>query len=76
MPFKEQKSKDMEVFANGGLSTLCIAYIMLDEYLTWSRDAATNAIENRDAVDVVALDLGRASGLSPTLKDHFSVQLT
>lgn len=49
---KDQTSKDMEAFANGGLRTLCIAYRVLDEdeYLTWSRtyDAATNAIENRD----------------------------
>ncbi|KAE9385611.1 phospholipid-translocating P-type ATPase, partial [Gymnopus androsaceus JB14] len=49
---KEQTSKDMEAFANGGLRTLCIAYRPLEEeeYLNWSRtyDAATNAIENRD----------------------------
>lgn len=49
---KEQTSKDMEMFANSGLRTLCIAYRWLEEeeYLTWSRtyDAATNAIENRD----------------------------
>ncbi|KAK0451302.1 uncharacterized protein EV420DRAFT_1560180 [Desarmillaria tabescens] len=49
---KEQTSKDMEMFANNGLRTLCIAYRWLteEEYLTWSRtyDAATNAIENRD----------------------------
>ncbi|KAF5371423.1 hypothetical protein D9757_010009 [Collybiopsis confluens] len=49
---KEQTSKDMEFFANGGLRTLCIAHRMLEEeeYLTWSRtyDNATNAIENRD----------------------------
>ncbi|KIK63428.1 hypothetical protein GYMLUDRAFT_41114 [Collybiopsis luxurians FD-317 M1] len=49
---KEQTSKDMEFFANGGLRTLCIAYRMLEEeeYLSWSRtyDNAANAIENRD----------------------------
>ncbi|KAJ3992228.1 phospholipid-transporting ATPase 1 [Lentinula boryana] len=49
---KEQTNKDMEVFANGGLRTLCIAYRMVEEeeYLPWSRtyDAATNALENRD----------------------------
>ncbi|KAJ3511252.1 hypothetical protein NLJ89_g4205 [Agrocybe chaxingu] len=49
---KEQTSKDMEMFANNGLRTLCISYRYLqeDEYLTWSRtyDAATNAIENRE----------------------------
>ncbi|KAF9465973.1 phospholipid-transporting ATPase 1 [Collybia nuda] len=49
---KEQTSKDMEMFANSGLRTLCIAYRWLEEeeYLTWSRtyDAAANAIENRD----------------------------
>ncbi|KAF9042681.1 phospholipid-translocating P-type ATPase [Rhodocollybia butyracea] len=49
---KERTSKDMEMFANGGLRTLCIAYRPLEEeeYLTWSKtyDDATNAIENRD----------------------------
>ncbi|KAF9556878.1 phospholipid-transporting ATPase 1 [Agrocybe pediades] len=49
---KAQTSKDMEMFANNGLRTLCISYRYLEEeeYLTWSRtyDAATNAIENRD----------------------------
>ena len=49
---KERTNKDMEMFANNGLRTLCIAYRYLeeDEYLTWSRtyDAATNATENRD----------------------------
>jgi phospholipid-translocating ATPase len=49
---KDQTSKDMEMFANSGLRTLCIAYRWLEEeeYLNWSRtyDAATNAIENRD----------------------------
>jgi len=53
---KARTSKDMELFANNGLRTLCISYRYLeeDEYLTWSRtyDAATNAIENRDdAID-------------------------
>ncbi|KAF5353971.1 hypothetical protein D9756_007010 [Leucocoprinus leucothites] len=49
---KEQTSKDMEMFANNGLRTLCIAYRELDEeeYLGWVRtyDAATSAVENRD----------------------------
>ncbi|KAF9524901.1 phospholipid-transporting ATPase 1 [Crepidotus variabilis] len=49
---KEQTSKDMEMFANNGLRTLCISYRYVEEedYLTWSRtyDAATNAIENRE----------------------------
>jgi phospholipid-translocating ATPase len=49
---KEQTNKDMEMFANNGLRTLCIAYRYLeeDEYLTWGRtyDAATSATENRD----------------------------
>ncbi|KAJ4469887.1 phospholipid-transporting ATPase 1 [Lentinula aciculospora] len=49
---KEQTNQDMEVFANGGLRTLCIAYRVLEEeeYLNWERayDQATNAIENRD----------------------------
>ncbi|KAH7868232.1 phospholipid-transporting ATPase 1 [Lentinula edodes] len=49
---KDQTSKDMEVFANGGLRTLCIAYRELeeDEYLGWARryDAAVNAVEGRD----------------------------
>ncbi|KAG7441521.1 uncharacterized protein BT62DRAFT_1080055 [Guyanagaster necrorhizus] len=49
---KEQTSKDMEMFANNGLRTLCITYRWLteEEYLTWSRkyDAATSVIENRD----------------------------
>ena len=49
---KEQTSKDMELFANSGLRTLCIAYRYLeeDEYLSWSRtyDAATNAIQGRE----------------------------
>jgi phospholipid-translocating ATPase len=49
---KDKTSKDMEMFANNGLRTLCIAYRYLeeDEYLSWSRiyDAATNATENRE----------------------------
>ncbi|KAJ3555310.1 hypothetical protein NM688_g2646 [Phlebia brevispora] len=53
---KENTSKDMEAFANGGLRTLCIAYRYLteEEYIEWSRvyNAATNAVEDRDeAVD-------------------------
>lgn len=53
---KEQTSKDMEAFANGGLRTLCIASRDLgeQEYMEWQRtyDAATNMIEDRDdAVD-------------------------
>ncbi|KZT25558.1 phospholipid-translocating P-type ATPase [Neolentinus lepideus HHB14362 ss-1] len=49
---KEQTTKDMEAFANGGLRTLCIAYRYLtdDEYFQWSRvyDAATQSIKDRD----------------------------
>ena len=49
---KEQTSKDMEMFANNGLRTLCISYRYLEEeeYLNWSRiwDIASNAIENRE----------------------------
>jgi len=49
---REQTSKDMEMFANNGLRTLCIAYRELDEeeYLGWVRlyDNATSAVENRD----------------------------
>lgn len=49
---KEQTSKDMELFANNGLRTLCIAYRYLeeDEYFEWSRtyDAAANSINDRD----------------------------
>jgi phospholipid-translocating ATPase len=49
---KERTAKDMEVFANNGLRTLCIAYRNLteEEYLTWSRtyDNATSSIKNRD----------------------------
>ncbi|TFK47398.1 phospholipid-translocating P-type ATPase [Heliocybe sulcata] len=49
---KDQTSKDMEAFANGGLRTLCIAYRYLsdEEYIQWSRiyDAATQSIKNRD----------------------------
>lgn len=49
---KEQTSKDMEMFANNGLRTLCIAYREMseDEFLVWSRiyDMATSAVDNRD----------------------------
>jgi len=49
---KDQTSKDMEMFANSGLRTLCISYRYVDEeeYLAWSRlyDNATSAIENRE----------------------------
>ncbi|TCD59897.1 hypothetical protein EIP91_011212 [Steccherinum ochraceum] len=49
---KDKTSKDMEMFANGGLRTLCIAYRYLDEeeYMNWQRtyDAATSAITDRD----------------------------
>lgn len=49
---KEKTSKDMEMFANGGLRTLCIAwrYVEEEEYLQWSRtyDAATSAVKDRD----------------------------
>ncbi|GLB40906.1 putative cation transport ATPase (P-type) (TC 3.A.3) family. Type IV subfamily protein [Lyophyllum shimeji] len=49
---KEQTSRDMEMFANNGLRTLCIAYryVQEEEYLTWVRkyDDATNAIEGRE----------------------------
>ncbi|KAK2467632.1 hypothetical protein APHAL10511_000487 [Amanita phalloides] len=49
---KERTTKDMEMFANNGLRTLCIAFREMeeDEFLTWSRvyDAATSALENRD----------------------------
>lgn len=49
---KEQTSKDLEMFANTGLRTLCISYRYLDEedYLNWSRiyDIAASSIENRE----------------------------
>lgn len=49
---KENTSKDMEAFANGGLRTLCIAYRYLteEEYIGWQRvyDAAANSITDRD----------------------------
>ncbi|CEL53662.1 phospholipid-translocating ATPase [Rhizoctonia solani AG-1 IB] len=53
---KERTREDMEVFANGGLRTLCIAYRFLseEEYLTWSvkYDAAAAATTDRDeAID-------------------------
>ena len=52
----EQTKKDMEMFANNGLRTLCISYryVSDDEYFSWVRtyDAATNAIEGREeAID-------------------------
>lgn len=58
---KEQTNKDMELFANSGLRTLCIAYRYLeeDEYLTWSRtyETATNAIEGREEAIEKANDM-------------------
>jgi len=49
---KDQTSKDMEMFANNVLRTLCISYRYLEEeeYLNWCRiwDTASNAIENRE----------------------------
>ncbi|PSR73519.1 hypothetical protein PHLCEN_2v10631 [Hermanssonia centrifuga] len=49
---KDNTSKDMEAFANGGLRTLCIAYRYLteEEYIGWQRvyDAAANSITDRD----------------------------
>ncbi|KAI5994780.1 phospholipid-translocating P-type ATPase [Pisolithus albus] len=49
---KEKTSRDMDMFANGGLRTLCIAYRVLaeDEFLSWVRtyEAASSATENRD----------------------------
>ena len=58
---KDQTTLDMEGFANSGLRTLCISYRYLeeDEYLNWSRtyDAATNAIEDREAAIDKANDL-------------------
>jgi len=49
---KEKTTKDMDMFANGGLRTLCIAYRVLTEeqFLMWVRayDAATSATENRE----------------------------
>ncbi|KAG8221446.1 hypothetical protein J3R82DRAFT_1642 [Butyriboletus roseoflavus] len=49
---KEKTTKDMDMFANGGLRTLCIAYRVLteDQFLMWLRtyDAATVATENRE----------------------------
>ncbi|KAI6101652.1 hypothetical protein EDD16DRAFT_1648774 [Pisolithus croceorrhizus] len=42
----EKTSKDMDMFANGGLRTLCVAY----RFLSWVRtyEAASSATENRD----------------------------
>ena len=63
---KEQTSKDMEMFANNGLRTLCIASREMseDEFLVWSRiyDGATSTLENRDeaiekACEMVERDL-------------------
>ncbi|KAF9002486.1 hypothetical protein BDQ17DRAFT_1409499 [Cyathus striatus] len=49
---KDKTSKDMEMFANSGLRTLCIAHRELaeDEYFSWSRtyDAAASSVENRE----------------------------
>lgn len=49
---KEKTTKDMDMFANGGLRTLCVAYRILreDEFLSWLRiyEAAAAATENRD----------------------------
>lgn len=49
---KEKTSRDMDMFANGGLRTLCVAYRVLaeDEFLSWVRtyEAASSATENRD----------------------------
>lgn len=58
---KEQTSKDMEMFANTGLRTLCISYRYVDEeeYLTWSRlyDIAASAIDDREEEIEKANDL-------------------
>jgi len=58
---KVQTQRDMEVFANSGLRTLCIAHRVLaeDEYLEWLRiyDAATSAVDNRDQEITRANDL-------------------
>lgn len=49
---KEQTSRDLEEFANGGLRTLCIASRSLreDEFADWARtyDAACAAVEDRE----------------------------
>ncbi|QRW07307.1 phospholipid-translocating P-type ATPase [Ceratobasidium sp. AG-Ba] len=49
---REKTREDMEVFANGGLRTLCIAYRYLseEEYITWGRtyDEAAAAVRDRD----------------------------
>ncbi|KAG9090083.1 hypothetical protein FRC06_001230 [Ceratobasidium sp. 370] len=49
---KEKTREDMEVFANGGLRTLCIAYRYLteEEYITWgvTYDEAASAVRDRD----------------------------
>jgi phospholipid-translocating ATPase len=49
---KEKTAKDMELFANSGLRTLCVAhrYLSEEEFLSWERgyDRASAATENRD----------------------------
>lgn len=49
---KEATTRDMEMFANAGLRTLCVASRILgeDEYMSWSRvyDAASSAIKDRE----------------------------
>lgn len=49
---KEKTTKDIDMFANGGLRTLCVAYRVLseDEFLMWVRtyDAAAASTENRE----------------------------
>jgi phospholipid-translocating ATPase len=58
---KEQTHKDMELFANSGLRTLCVASRILTEkeYLEWSRisDAAASSITNREQEIASADDL-------------------
>ncbi|KAG8692278.1 hypothetical protein FRC08_009880 [Ceratobasidium sp. 394] len=49
---REKTREDMEVFANGGLRTLCIAYRYLteEEYISWGAkyDEAASAVRDRD----------------------------
>ncbi|KAG8759000.1 hypothetical protein FRC12_009867 [Ceratobasidium sp. 428] len=49
---RERTREDMEVFANGGLRTLCIAYRYLseEEYISWGvkYDEAASAVRDRD----------------------------
>ncbi|KAF7303863.1 P-type phospholipid transporter [Mycena indigotica] len=49
---KDATQRDMEVFANSGLRTLCVAWRILtqDEYAQWSRtyEEAANRVEGRD----------------------------